>query len=287
MFLRRLATGLAAAGVMLAIPAGGSALAGVRTGRVPSGDAGYVVSGVHFDTVETWVKLPNASRFAAEIGFLGVSVQLWTSRTVLDLKAVACTDSTCRPGGRPVTRYYRLEFDVYSRKTGALVCASSAAGPLRCPDVPRSFTRARFAPGRTVMLDLAYVVPWDFVFAIVEDQLNGANYNYPVTAGTVPAKPTKYFRQARVAVELGNSPWAPVHFHAPRAAVRLVSFDRPVPPPYAAEIAALSGRSGGFVQKWWRHYAVAATVAGSALRTAARPGPLWDAGYGFTVYLRP
>ncbi len=286
MFLRNVAVGLASVSVAMGVSAGSSA-ANVPARHVSSGDAGYGVSGPRFDTVETWVKLPKASEFAAEIGFLAVSVQFWTSKTVLDLKAVACTDSSCRPGGKPVVKKYRLEFDVYSRKTGALVCTSSGTSAQRCPNVPSSFTKVRFAPGQTVMLYLAYRVPWDFVFVGAEDTRTGESYNYPAAPDSGPIRPTKYFRQGRVVVELGASPWAPPTIRAPRSAVRLVSFDRPLPPPYAAEIGTLSGLAGGFAQAWWHHHALSAADPGSVPRTVAGPTALWDSGYGFTVYLRP
>ena len=39
--------------------------------------AGYAATGAHFKVAEVWVKLPDASRFAHELGSLSVSVQLW------------------------------------------------------------------------------------------------------------------------------------------------------------------------------------------------------------------
>jgi hypothetical protein len=285
-FLRGTAAGIAAAGIVLANPAS-SAMAVARSSHVASGDAGYVVTGSRLGTVETWVTLPHASRFAHVLGRLGVTVQVWTSAIVLDLKADACTDTTCRPGGRPVSRDYRLEFSVYNRKTRALICSTSAAGRLRCPGVPRAWNTAKFAPGHAFMLAMVYTVPWDFVFASadVEDTSGGQAYNFPVMQN-VPTKPTKDFSQARIGVELGASPWASVPMRAPKGAIKLASFDRPAPPPYAAEIVALSGRAGGIAAAWWGHHAIRATAESSA-RSAAKPGALWDDGYGFTVDLEP
>jgi hypothetical protein len=40
---------------------------------------------------------------------------------VIDLSVYTCTDSTCRPGGRPVTNRYRLAFKIYKRSTHALI----------------------------------------------------------------------------------------------------------------------------------------------------------------------
>jgi hypothetical protein len=288
MFLRTAVAGIAAAGLALAGPAGTAAASG-RGSHLTSGDAVYAVTARRLGGVETWVTLPHASRLARDLGSLSATVQLWTARTVLDLKVVACTDASCRLGGRPVSRDYHLVFSVYDRKTRTLVCSTSAAGRLQCPGVPRSWNSARFAPGHTVELDLAYTIPYDFVFASVADQGNGSgqNYNYPVTPNYVPAKPTRYFTEARIGVELGTSPWAGVPMRAPRAAVRLASFDRPPPPPYAVEVWPLTGFGGGIASSQWGHHAVRATVAGSPARPAAEPGTLWDDGYGFTVYLEP
>jgi len=270
-----LAAAVAGAALLLAAPAG-SALAATGPLITTAGQAGYAVTGAHFTTVESWVRLPDAARFASEVGQISVSAQFWTAYSVIDLRATACTDASCQPGGRPVTRRYRLQVDVYSRTTEALVCSTAASGQARCPDVPRSFGLARFAAGRTVMIALGYRIPYDQVFASV----NGALYNYPVSTRSV-------FGQGRLGVEFGPTPWTTVPYHAPATARPLVTFDRPKPPPYAAEITTAGGWAGG-IASWWADHKVTMTSDGSSAgRTEAAPSRLSDDGYRFTVYLEP
>lgn len=264
-------------GVASAIPAG-SAAASVAAPSHASGDAGYAVSGQHLNVVETWVKLPDASRFARQLGRLAASVQLWTATQVIDLKLTACTDTTCKPGGKRVKLSYRPVLEVYDRTTGMLTCSTAASGTLRCPGTPSSFTRTRVAPGRKTTLSLVYTVPYAAVFA----SAGSPEYDYPVdTSGS--GKPTRNFTQARIGVELGSSPWAAPVLRAPASVTTLMSFDRPAPPPYAAEIGNLSGHTGGLTSSWWTARAIA-TAPGSAHAFA---GKLWDHGYGLTTYLKP
>jgi hypothetical protein len=286
----RAGAGIAAA-CLLALGACVPALAstgapGAQARRAISGDAGYVVTGTRFRNAEISVRLPHASRVAPELGSVGVTIQFWTARTVLDLKVVACTDVHCRPGGRPVNRYYRPVFSVYNRKTRELICSTSATGPLRCPHAPRAWSRLRFAPGTTLAFSLVYPPLYGSVFVGVSDGPRGGSYYYDVPADAA-GTPTQDYSQARIGVELGASPWAAVRLKRPRSAMPLVSFDRPPPPPYEAEIVNIKRKAGGIAAPWWGHHEVRATATGSAAKTAAKPGPLWDDGYGFTVYLEP
>ena len=92
--------------------------------------AGYAVTGSHFVGVGAHITLPNASLFARELGMVEFGVQLWGNSTVVDVGVVACTDYSCKPGGKPVVRDYRPIFRIFSRKTGAPIC-SAALG--NCP----------------------------------------------------------------------------------------------------------------------------------------------------------
>ncbi|HUB39131.1 MAG TPA: hypothetical protein VMA72_09790 [Streptosporangiaceae bacterium] len=65
-------------------------------------------------------------------------------------------------------------------------------------------------------------------------------------------------------------------------AAKVMSFDRPKPPPYAAEIGHLADHDAGISSRWWRH-AKSTTHPGPAYAVASS---LWDDGYGFTVYLK-
>src|SRR5262245_52622055 len=172
--------------------------------------AGYAATGANFRYVEGTVRLPDASHYARELGRVGVSVQLWTSATIYELRLSVCTDTTCAPGGSPVSHKYQAAFREFSRATGALVCSTANR---TCPDVPSAWTgsAARFAPGTKVSL-------------IIQDengdlavQANGlAYYGQLVDSGTV-------FSQARIGAEFGTTPWSKVAYHAPASETWLLA----------------------------------------------------------------
>ena len=201
-FRRLVAVFAVAAGVLL-VPAG-SAVASTGPVLTSPEQAGYAVTGARFRNAETWVTLPNAAQFSGEVGQVSMSVQLMTSGSLIDLTVTACTDASCRAGGKPLTHRYHLQLAVYHRDTGALICSTSAPGSLRCPGVPASWNRARVAPGRFTELALSYPPPYEVVFASVNNQ----EYDYPVAAHSV-------FGQARIGVEFGATPWASASFTGP------------------------------------------------------------------------
>jgi hypothetical protein len=274
MLLRRAVLVLVSALVALTIPAA-SAVASTGPTLTSPAEAGYAVTGARFIVAETWVTLPNSARFSGEIGQLGMSVQLWTSAAVFDLTATACTDASCRAGGAPQSHRYRLELAVYSRATGALICSTSAAGSLRCPQVPTAWNSARIAAGRVAALALSCPPPHNVLFASVNNQL----YFYPLGASTV-------FSEARIGAQFGATPWTSASFRAPSKAIAVARFDRPTPPPYAAEIATVSGSAAG-IASWWAHHRVRMMGGSSGRRLEATASALGDDGYGFTVYLEP
>lgn len=132
-------------------------------------------------------------------------------------------------------------------------------------------------------LALGYPVPHDFVFAIVNDFVfaivNDQEYDYPFPTHSV-------FGQARIGAQFGATPWTPPSFRAPRKAIAVATFDRPTPPPYAAEIVTASGSAAG-IASWWEHHRLRLTGGSSGTRLEAAPGGLGDDGYGLTVYLEP
>jgi len=277
MQLRRLASALVIALAIMTVVVQ-HALASTGPALRSTEQAGYSVTGAHFELVESWMKLPEASRFAREIGRLSVSAQLWTKRLVFDLRFTACTDASCRPGGRPETHRYRMEFTVYKRNTGALVCSTSAPRASRCPGTGRNWAHQRCRPGRNAQ------------FALVADprvvNLNIGGSGCDAALAYYPVALHANFWQARLGVEFGVTPWAHVPFRRPGRRIALVSFDRPTPPPNSAEIATLSGSTGG-IAGWWTHHEVKMTRNGASGSAEARPGKLWDQGYGFTVFLVP
>jgi hypothetical protein len=272
-------------GLSLLGPAGAAQAAGhaastavARRKATVSADAGYAVTGRHLTVVETWVTLPRPGQFASEVGRIGASLQLWSARLVFDLRVAACTDATCRAGGRPTAHRYHAVLAVYSRRTHKLICSTSAPGKENCGQAgePDRFGSEAIAPGQNITLAIVYGIPYDQIFVQAADQ----DYGYGLDNASL--KPRLEFTQARIAVEFGVSPWSDPDLRAPAATELVMSFDRPAPPPYMAEIVNLAGHSGGLTEPWWTPVKIS-TGPGPARATA---GTLWDDGYGLTVYLQ-
>ncbi len=271
--IRRLAVALGAAGAA-AILLAGSAAASTGPAYYAPDQAGYTATGAHFKVVEVNAWLPDASRFSREIGRLGFSLEMRTPAKVIDLTIYACTDSTCRPGGRPVTNRYRLAFKVYNRSTHAVICSSAIATPT-CPQVNGAWNKARFAPGHTVGLELLYQQDAGLMLVSV----GGQRYlDYMPGAGLL-------INQARIGVELGGTPWSTVPFRAPARETRLASFGVPVGPPYEAEFATYQGQTS-CLNSWWARHQLEMTSNGtSGPAVEARPHGLSNLGCNFGVYL--
>jgi hypothetical protein len=237
--------------------------------------AGYSVTGARFKEVEVNFRLPDAGRFAAETGQVGLSVQLWSKHLVVDLRLAACSDASCQPGGKPADREYRLAFTVYSRSTRAVLCSTAASS---CPEVPASWNRARYHSGRSVSLVLFFDPNADYFQASAPGQDYFA-YNPGASA---------VFNQSRIGVEFGATPWAVTPMRVPAHRTAVATFGVPVGPPYEAEFATYSGRAGCVSSPWYVYHRVQMTSNGSAAgRLVAGPLGLSNLGCNFTVYLRP
>ena len=271
--IRRLAVALAAAGAAVTMVAGSAAASTGRAYYAPD-QAGYTATGAYFREVEVNAWLPDASRFSREIGRLGFSLEMLTPALVMDLSIYACTDSTCRPGGRPVTNRYRLAFKVYSRSTHALICSTAASS---CPSVPLSWNNARFSPGHRVGLSLFYDNNYGG-----DLQVGAGGHAY---SGYVPGQGVVLINQARIGVELGSTPWTTVPFRAPASEMRLASFGVPVGPPYEAEIVTYK-KHASCLNSWWTRHQVEMTSNGTpGPAVEARPHGLSNLGCNFGVYL--
>jgi hypothetical protein len=268
------AAGMPIATASASHPAGAAASA---ASHLASSDAGYTIKGKHLNVVETWVTLPKPSRFAADAGLIGASVQLWSPTQVIDLRVAACTDRTCKAGGKPSSRVYHAVLDVFDRATHTLECSTTGTGSHRCPPPIGSFSTKPIRSGVKIMLWITYVVPYDSIMV----GAGPASYTYwlPSAASSTPGID---FTEARIAAEFSTSPWASPDLRLRGGAVRVMSFDRPKPPPYAAEIGDIANHDAGISTRWWKH-ARDATHPGSTHATASK---LWDHGYGFTVRLK-
>ena len=255
--------------------AAGSAAASAGGPAYSKEQAGYSVTGARFRQVEINFRLPDAGKFAAEAGQVGLSVQLWSKHLVVDLRLAACTDASCQAGGKPADREYRLDFTVYSRSTRAVVCSTAAD---TCPDVPASWNRLRYHSGRKVGLTLIWRPSEEYFFPSAP----GSPY-FAYTPGTKPV-----FTQSRIGVEFGATPWTvtPVKLPAHRTAV--ATFGVSAGPAREAEFVTYSGKTGCVGDSFYAYHRVQLTSTGSAAgRLIAGPLGLSNIGCNFTVYLRP
>jgi hypothetical protein len=271
----------AVAAAALSLVAGPASAAHAGAAYYSPAAGGYAATGADFLGASAHITLPNASRFAAELGTVQFGDQMWNGSTVIDFGVVACTDTTCKPGGKPVVRDYRPVLRVFSRKTGKLIC-SAALG--NCPASSSSgWAHASFRPGTSVYIGLSSVD------GLVQAQVGGASYD------AFPVSPSATFSQVRIAAEFGPTPFAAAPFRAPARAIRLATFFEPPGPPFEGEIGAqgrtqimtacLDGPSiwGSF----FTLHGLALTKAGAATHVRARPGGFSGGGCDFSIFLQP
>jgi len=270
--LRRITTLLAGASTAVLMVTG-SAAASTGSAYYSADQAGYVATGAKFKFAGGTVRLPDASHYARELGRVGVSIQLWDTATVFELRLSTCTDTSCQPGGSPVSEMYQAAFREFSRSTGSLICSTTNG---TCPGVPAAWTghAARFAPGDRVSMGIFY----DPGSGFTDISVNNLDYdNLSPGAGLV-------FSQARIGAEFGTTPWSQVTYHAPRSETWLLTFAQSA---RKAEIATYSGH-GSCLTSWWVHHKVRTTSDGtSGTRTEAQPHNLHNYGCDFAVYLGP
>jgi hypothetical protein len=236
--------------------------------------AGYSATGAYFDDAGIYVTLPNASRFAAEVGQIGISLQLWSSDLVADYQLVACTTSTCKAGGRPEVRRYRQVFSLYNRRTRALLCTTwTATAKLRCPGSRAAYEPRTFAAGSAQTIFLQYDRRYGFIDA------NGYADYQPGTG--------LRFNQARIVAQFGSTPWSKVRFRAPPRPVLITDLGIPPPPPYMAEISTYGGKYATCLSSWWTRHKVKMTARGTAAAAEAAPEGLWQGSCDFGLYLEP
>jgi hypothetical protein len=280
--VRHTAVALMASAVLVALPAG-DALASTHPAFFSSDQAGYAVTGGKFIETEVWARLPDASRFSREVGRVGASIELSNKRILVDLMISACTDATCRPGGRPVRRKYHLNFSIFNSSTHKLICSTSATvAKKRCASVPAAWRKFRLRAGRTVNLVLYYAS----TFGNVEADASGPGNSGATYDRYVPGT-GKVFRQARIAAQFGSSPWSANRYRAPAAPEHLITFGIPPGPAVAAEFA-LANHQGTCPGSWRARHRVAMTLHGvSGTRRRAIASKAWHYGCDFNITLEP
>ena len=275
---RRIILVLVAVIAAVSLVAGRADAAGTGSAYNSPAQAGYAATGANFDYAGAHIVLPNASSFAGQLGMVEFGVQLRNGSTVIDVGAMACTDSTCKPGGKPQVRDYTPVLRVFNAKTGALIC-SAAAG--NCPGrTSLGWSHASFRPGTSVDITLSYPIPHQ---GYIDGQVGSADYSaWPLADGVT-------FSQARIATTFGSTPFAAAPFRAPARAVRVATFFEPAGPPYEAELGDSAGKTAclGNPPIFTRHY-LRLTKTGGATHVRATAGTLsgGDA-CNFSVYLEP
>jgi hypothetical protein len=269
---RRIAALLAGASLAVLMVTG-SVAASTGSAYYSPDQGGYVATGAKFKVAEATVRLPDASRYARELGRVGVSIQLWNTAAVFELSLSTCTDTSCQPGGSPVSHKYQAAFREFSRSTHSLICSTTNG---TCPGVPAAWTgtAARFAPGDKVFLSIFY----DPSNGFTDISVNNLDYDnlYP--------GPGLVFSQARIGAEFGTTPWSTVTYHAPRSETWLLTFAQSS---REAEIVTDSGHAS-CLSSWWVHHKVTMTSDGtSGTRIEGQAHDLRNDGCDFAVYLEP
>lgn len=269
--MRRMVTGagllLAVGGLIAALPA---ASAWAKSGsQVYSADqVGYAATGAKFSGSEIQVKLPSVSNYAREVGQVGISVQLWSKRTVVDFDTFACTDRTCLPGGKPQALRYRFDISVYRRATGALVCSTTAASAsVRCSDAFPSWNRVRFSPGSHEILDLQYDKSQGLMLA----SANAENAAVQVTMGAIT--------QARIVVQFGATPFSKAPFKRPHKKMLVMTLGG-----FAAEFILTNGKGEYIGSPLFVRHKIDMTWNGRAGHAEATPTGVYDYGAFFRTY---
>jgi hypothetical protein len=267
--IARLGAVLAVSATLIALSSP-MALASSGPRMYSSGQVGYAATGAQFTGAEIGVRLPAASQYAAEVGQVAISLQLWGRHSVVDLTLEACTDHTCRPGGTPESLRYRLNISVYSRYTQALICSTTASSPSqRCDNGFTGWNSARFKPGTSVLLSLDYNYAGPDIVAGA-NQFNAAVPVNPI--GTVP--------QARIVMQFGATPFSQALYHRPGKTMLLATLGT-----FWSELNLASGRTAYIGSSLFMRHEITMTRTGAAASGEATASGVYDSGAFFRVYL--
>jgi hypothetical protein len=270
---------LAAAGA-LTFAAAGAASAVTAPGFGSPEQAGFAADGAQFRYVQTAVTLPDASKFASEIGRFGVSVQLWSGHSVAVL---GISNSTVAGNYTAAAAMYdptKPNLNVYPN---GLVCSTAASGAQLCPGTPTDWTdgSVSFAPGDTVFISAFYNRATGGTMFLVKDPDAGEFLTYTFASGKGIS-----WKAARVGAEFGCSPFAscsgssPVPYNAPPGPVHLVKFT-------GVRLTTYSGHRAGFTS-WWVHAKMKWTRNGHTDGAVnSEPHNLFNGGTEFNDYLEP
>jgi hypothetical protein len=254
-------TMIATLGAVSLATAGPSAAA-VRPAVASPEQAGYVATGARFRYVQTTVTLPDASKFASEVGAYGLSVQLWSGAKIVVLGISTCTTVSCAPGGNPAAgEPYNAAVAVFDQATGGMLHSDTNSPAM--------------APGDSVTLSVFY------------DRAAGTDTftATDTTAGTsftdTYQDPSASYQQARVGAEFGADPFHTAPYDAPADPVHLVKLS-------GIRVTDYSGQRGGFSSAHWDHAKVNWTRNGKTSGAVdGHPRDLFSSGTAFNIYLQP
>ncbi len=237
-----------AIGASLALAA--SLPAGASTGpRLTSQEqAGYAASGARFRFVETTFTLPDATKFASEVGGLGVSVQLISSENTW---MVLSFNTTTASGVYAAS--YANEFNA-----GQSIGASGALGA-------NGWAKA----GDSVTLSIYYDRAGSDHLTAIDNTTGEAHFR------TVAIPATSY-TQARIGAEFGATPSSVAPYTAPAVETRLVGLT-------GIHLTTYSGHRSGLVS-WWERQKVFMVSHGV---TQVEPHNVFATGRSFNVFMEP
>lgn len=256
--LYTIAAAMAIGGTVLATTA---ATASIIGDPATPEQAGYQLTGAQFAGIHGTVYLRNATQYAASVGGLGQSVQLWGGGKVYVL---GLSNSTTSGPYSPAVA-------VFDATTHALICATANS---TCPDVPASWLSgaANVPTGHTARLSAYYDHADGTIKFTVADVTAGTAHSFVYDAGLAIS-----FTQARIGTEFGSDPWTAPTFHAPATQEKTAAFT-------SAGIVNYKGRSYPLTG-YWTTAALSMTGAGSV--TEADAGPLSAGGAAFSTFLEP
>ena len=244
--------------------------------------AGFAAGGggAQFRYVQAVVTLPDASKFASEIGGFGISVQLWSGKSVAVLGISNSTTAGSYSAAVAMFDPTQPNLNVYPN---GLVCSTAGAGPQLCPGTPTNWTdgSVAFPPGATIFISAFYNRATGGTMFLVKDPQGDQFLSY-----TFPSGKGISWTEARVGAEFGCSPFAscsgssPVPYNAPPNPVHLVKLS-------GIRLTTYSGHRAG-LRSWWLHAKVLWTRNGRTNGAVnGEPHSLFDGGTAFNVYLEP
>jgi hypothetical protein len=262
-----------AIGASLVLAAALPAAAGTGPAVASPEQAGYAATGAQFRYVQESFTLPDASKFASEIGGFGLSVHLWSAHSVIVL---GVSNST-------IAGNYSAAAAVFNPATKALICSTAGSGPQLCSGTPTNWTdgSVSFKPGDFLTESIFYNQrTGTTTFTVTDISAGGQTLTYTRTAGMGIS-----WTQARVGAEVGCTPWAgcapgPVPYTAPLNAVTLASIS-------GIRLTTYSGHRSG-LRSWWTHSKIEWTRNGLTTGAVnAKAVKLSSDGTTFDVTLQP